>query len=200
MIRYLKGTFHPQTDGTAVIETAAGIGFVVTLPANSPLYKNYEGEEVRVFTAMLVREDDVSLYGFDSPEELELFKLLITVSGVGAKAGISIMGILPPSELKRAIAGGDVKALSRASGIGKKTAERIILELKDKVGDPGDMSGEQTSAAGTVSAPFTSERSEAISALVSLGYSQGEAENAVGRIADDSLRAEDYIKQALRQM
>lgn len=196
MIRYLKGKFHPQTDGTAVIETAGGVGYLVSLPANSPLYKNVEGEEVRVYTAMIVREDDMSLYGFENQDELDLFKLLITVSGVGAKAGMSIMGILPPGELKRAIATGDTKAISAASGVGKKTAERVILELKDKVGEYPD--GDLAEASETV--VITSERSEAISALTSLGYSRSEAEGAVGKIKEEDLTAEQYIMMALRAM
>ena len=85
MIRFLKGKFHPYSDGTAVIETSSGIGFLVNIPANSLLYKHMEGEDVKVHTHMIVREDDMSLYGFDDREELELFKLLITVNGVGAK-------------------------------------------------------------------------------------------------------------------
>ena len=196
MIRFLKGRFHPQTDGTAVIETAGGVGYLVNLPANSPLYKNLEGEEVRVFTAMLVREDDMSLYGFENQEELDLFKMLISVSGVGAKAGMSIMSILPPGELKRAIATGDTKAISAANGVGKKTAERVILELKDKVGDYPGAEGVDS----TEPVVITSERSEAISALVSLGYSRSEAESAVGKIEAEDLPAEQYIMLALRSM
>lgn len=113
------------------------------IPANSPLYKNIEGETVKVFTSMIVREDDISLYGFSDKESLELFELLITVNGIGAKAAMAIMSVLPQSELKRAIATGDAKAISAANGVGKKTAERVILELKDKVGtfDDGDLGG-----------------------------------------------------------
>ena len=196
MIRFLKGKFHPQTDGTAVIETAGGVGYLVNLPANSPLYKNLEGEEVRVFTAMLVREDDMSLYGFENQDELDLFRMLITVSGVGAKAGMAIMGILPPGELKRAIATGDTKAISAANGVGKKTAERVILELKDKVGEFPAEEGMEASE----QVVFTNERTEAVSALISLGYSRSEAESSVGKIKDDGLSAEQYIMLALRAM
>ena len=186
-----------MADGTAVIETVSGIGFLVNLPANSPLYKNLEGDDVKVFTAMMVREDDMSLYGFENKEELDLFKMLITVNGVGAKAGMSIMSVLPAMELRRAIAGGDVKAISAASGVGKKTAERVILELKDKV---GDLSDSGIMPGGTESFTFSSERTEAVSALMALGYSKSEAETAVGRILDDSLKCEDYIKAALKEM
>ena len=198
MIRFLKGKFHPLPDGTAVIETASGIGFLVYLPANSPLYKNLEGDEVRVYTAMIVREDDMSLYGFENKDELELFKLLITVNGVGAKAGMSIMGILPERELRRAIATGDTKAISAASGVGKKTAERVILELKDKVGEFADEDGLIVSA-DTGFIP-TSERAEAINALVALGYSKSEAETAIGRVKAEDLTTEEYIKRALKEL
>ena len=135
MIRFLKGKFHPMGDGTVIIESGSGIGFLVNVPANSHLYKNLEGEDVKVYTHMIVREDDMSLYGFSHKDELELFKLLITVNGVGAKAAMAIMSILPQEELRRAVATGDSKAISAANGIGKKTSERIILELKDKVGE-----------------------------------------------------------------
>jgi len=197
MIRFIKGKFHPLTDGTAVIESSSGIGFLVYLPANSPLYKNLEGDEVKVFTAMLVKEDDVSLYGFDGKEDLDLFKLLITVNGVGAKAAMAIMSILPAAELRRAIAGGDVEAIKAASGVGKKTAERVILELKDKVGDFGELSA---APSGEQSFNFGNERTEAVSALITLGYSKSEAETAVGRVVDDSLSCEEYIKRALKDM
>ena len=126
MIRFIKGIFHPGLSGSVIIETASGMGFEVNIPANSSLYKNLEGEEVKVYTSMIVREDDVSLYGFSDKENLELFELLITVNGIGAKAGMSIMSALPPSELKRAIAMGDAKAISAANGVGKNCREGHI--------------------------------------------------------------------------
>ena len=197
MIRFLKGKFHPMADGTAVVETASGIGFLVNLPANSTLYKNLEGEEVRVYTAMIVREDDMSLYGFENKDELELFKLLITVNGVGAKAGMAIMSILPERELRRAIATGDTKSLSQASGVGKKTAERVILELKDKVGEFAPSDGEPS---GPAQVAATGERSEAVRALIALGYSKSEAESAIGKVPEEGLTTEQYIKKALKEL
>lgn len=197
MIRFIKGKFHPQADGTAIIETSGGIGFLVNIAANSPLYKNLEGDDVKVYTLMIVREDDMSLYGFDSKEELDLFKLLITVNGVGAKAAMAIMSVLPAMELRRAIAAGDIESIKAASGVGKKIAERVILELKDKVGDFG---GVESVMGSTETFSFNSERSEAVSALIALGYSKSEADTAVGRILDDSLSCEEYIKGALKEM
>lgn len=198
MIRTIEGKFHPQADGTCVIETAGGIGFLVTIAANSPLYKYPDGETVKVFTLMTVRQDDVSLFGFDSMEELELFRLLIRVSGVGAKAGMAIMSVLPIAELKRAIATGNAKMLTNANGVGKRTAERVVLELKDKV-DAGPVPGDGRPDAA-VPDTATGARREAVDALITLGYSRNEAEGAVGKVKRDDLTSEDYIRQALRNI
>lgn len=197
MIRFIRGKFYPQMDGTVVIETASGIGFLVTIPANSPLYGHFEGEEVKVYTLMTVREDDMSLYGFSSLDELNMFRMLITVNGIGAKAGMAIMSILPMNELKKAIATEDEKMISRANGVGKRTAQRVILELKDKVDYlPTDEEGE--------SKPAPSARNEekeiAAQALVSLGYSRTEAAQALEKVTDEGLDSEGYIKQALRHI
>lgn len=196
MIRFIKGIFHPGLSGSVIIETASGMGFEVNIPANSSLYKNLEREEVKVYTSMIVREDDVSLYGFSDKENLELFELLITVNGIGAKAGMSIMSALPPSELKRAIAMGDVKAISAANGVGKKTAERVILELKDKVGSFDD----DVLAESDVFIPASDERSEAVAALIALGYTKNEAAEAVGKVKKEDLTCEEYIKNALKNL
>ena len=197
MIRFIRGKFYPQMDGTVVIETASGIGFLVTIPANSPLYGHFEGEEVKVYTLMTVREDDMSLYGFSSLDELNMFRMLITVNGIGAKAGMAIMSILPVNELKKAIATEDEKMISRANGVGKRTAQRVILELKDTVDYlPTDEEGE--------SKPAPSARNEekeiAAQALVSLGYSRTEAAQALEKVTDEGLDSEGYIKQALRHI
>lgn len=197
MIRFIKGIFHPGLTGTVVIETASGIGFEVTIPANSPLYKNPEGEDVKVFTSMIVKEDDMSLYGFSDKESLDLFELLITVNGVGPKAGMSIMSIMPPSELKKAIAMGDAKTVAKANGVGKKTAERVILELRDKVGKVEDIDG-ITAAPDFIIA--SDARNEAAAALMALGYTKAEAAAAIGKVSGDSLTSEDYIKEALKNL
>ncbi|MBR3756337.1 MAG: Holliday junction branch migration protein RuvA [Firmicutes bacterium] len=197
MIRFIKGIFHPGLNGEVIVESASGLGFEIHIPANSPLYKKMEGEDVKVFTSMIVKEDDVSLYGFSDKESLELFELLITVNGVGAKAGMSIMSCMPTAEVKAAIGMGDAKSISKANGIGKKTAERIILELKDKVGSFDANAVSFGDAAPVVTGD---ERSEAVAALMALGYSKNEAASAVGKVADNSLSCEDYIKQALKNL
>lgn len=145
---------------------------------------------------MMVREDAMSLYGFSNKDERRLFELLITVNGVGAKAGMSIMSTLSPTELKLAIAAGDAKAISAANGIGKKTAERIILELKDKVEMPTSLPEME----GVVAATYSDERNEAVNALIALGYSKNEAASAIGSVAENGLTCEEYIKKALKNL
>lgn len=109
--------------GGIVVETPSGIGFEINIPAGSPLYKYGEGEEITVFTAMIVKEDDISLYGFHNRESLDLFRMLITVSGIGAKGAMSIMGSMSADELRRAIVFEDVKEISKANGVGKNCGE-----------------------------------------------------------------------------
>lgn len=197
MIRSIKGIFHPGAGGSVIIENASGIGFSVHIPANSPLYKHAEGDEVTVHTSMIVKEDDISLYGFSDRENMELFELLITVNGVGAKAGMAIMSALSPSELRRAIAMSDAKAICTANGVGKKTAERIILELKEKVSAGFDGAAAEEESAFI---PISDARSEAISALMALGYNRNEASVAVGKVKGEELTCEEYIKNALKNL
>lgn len=198
MIRFVRGIYRRNTLDSIIVETKSGLGLEIFVPTGSSLYAADEGDEVLVHTSMKVREDDMSLYGFDNRESMELFELLITVNGVGAKAGMSIMSTLPPSKLRVAIATGDVKALSKANGIGKKTSERIILELKDKIG-PVD-----TEEAGIKAEDFSElitnddAKSEAVAALTSLGYAKNEAIEAIAKVKGDNLSVEDYIMQALK--
>ena len=198
MIRYIKGNIYHQMDSSIIVENSSGIGFNIMIPSGSSFYKLTDGEEVKVHTSMIVKEDDISLYGFSDREELELFELLITVSGIGAKGAMSIMSVLSPNALKLAIASGDSKSISKANGVGKKTAERIIIDLKDKLGsfDEAELD------AYIDDKIFVNDdtRSEAKIALISLGYSQQEAENAISKIKGENLSIEDYIKLALKQM
>ena len=115
MIKYIRGTYAMTFESGIVVETASGIGFAVHVPAGSPLYRSREGEEVMVYTLMIVKEDDISLYGFHNKESLELFRMLITVNGVGAKAAMSMMGSMSADTLRRAILFEDVKEISKAN-------------------------------------------------------------------------------------
>ena len=198
MIRYVKGTYGMNVNGGIVVETQSGIGLEVFLPMNSPIYKYSEGETVMVYTSMIVKEDSMTLYGFHNRESLEIFEKLITVSGVGAKGAMAIVGTLSVEELKRAIAFEDAKEIARANGIGKKTAERIILELKDKM---GKLEGEMPVASMSDVSPLSADaRTEAISAMVALGYTKAEAFSAVSSVTTEGLSSEEYIKKALKNL
>lgn len=200
-------------ENSIIVENASGIGFEIFIPAGSPLYRYGEGEEIMVYTSMAVKEDDISLYGFHNREALELFELLITVNGIGAKAAMAILSVLSPEELRRAVLFEDAKEISRANGVGKKTAERIILELKEKIGKMADgLNGNGLTAelgvgaggAGTGGAggegTAADNRVEAINALMALGYSKAEAFSAISQVPEDGLSCEDYIKKALKHL
>lgn len=193
MIHYIKGTLAMKLDTGIVVETG-GIGYDISVPGNSPLYLCSEGDEIICYTAMIVREDDISLYGFADRESLELFRLLITVSGVGAKAAMSVLSALTSSQLRQAIAFEDDKAIATANGVGKKTAQRIVLELKDRV-SADNISAAQQQASSEVS---DDARSEAVKGLVSLGYTRAEAVNALA--GTEAATAEEYIKKALKNL
>lgn len=197
MIRYVKGIYSMNINGGIVVETQSGLGLEIFLPANSPIYRYGEGETIMVYTSMIVKEDDISLYGFHNRDNLEIFERLITVSGVGAKGAMSILSTLEAAELKRAITFEDAKEISRANGIGKKTAERIILELKDKLAKTDIPAYVPPADTADVS---SDSRSEAITALVALGYTKAEAFNAVASINDEGLSSEEYIKKALKNL
>ena len=202
MIRYIKGTYTMQFENGIVVETGSGVGFEIFVHQGSPIYKHSEGDEIQVLTEMIVREDGMSLYGFHNRESLEFFKLLTTVSGIGPKGAMGILGSMPLSALKLAIAMGDVKSISKAQGVGKKTAERLVVELKDKVGTM-DIDGETGEIGGMdISAGSGADdaRSEAISALISLGYARSEAFKAVSSVGDEGLTSEEYIKKALKSL
>ena len=193
-------------ENSIIVETPSGIGFEIFLPAGSPLYRYGEGEEIMVYTSMAVKEDNISLYGFHNREALELFELLITVSGIGAKGAMSILSTLQPTELKRAILFEDAKEISRANGVGKKTAERLILELKDKIGkmsgavNDGYGAADLGGGAADAVLPASDDRTEAVNALVALGYSKAEAFSAISQVPEDGLTCEEYIKKALKHL
>lgn len=197
MFKTITGEFHPLLGDKVIIETDMGIGFEVALSSNSPLYKTREGDVVKVYTSTIIRENDLSLCGFSSLKELELFEQLITVNGVGPKAAMSIMGITTLDNLRLAIASGDAATISKAQGVGKKTAERVILDLRDKVGEVEDIS-----ASGDLEVMISTGREvdEAILALSGLGFTKGEATNAIKKIGKGDLKAEEYVRLALKEL
>lgn len=198
MIRFLRGQYLYYESGAIVVETSGGIGFRVYVSDTSSLLARREGEELEIYTYLQVKEDGMALYGFADTEALALFEQLITVKGVGPKAGLAIMSLGTPNQIKAVISGGDAVSIAMAPGIGKKTAERVILELKDKVSaiplEGDDPAGGITPSA----APGSGERGEAVIALTTLGYSRKEAESAVASVTDEGLSAEEYVKKSLK--
>ncbi len=197
MIYSLNGVLT-HTDVNYIVVECSGVGFKCFTTINTVRDLGKTGEKVNVFTYLAVREDAMDLYGFATLAELDAFKLLISVSGIGPKAAVSILSELTPDKLAVCIAGGDAKSITRAQGIGKKTAERIVLELKDKM---TSFENENTSAAVSSAASATkdSDSAEAVAALVALGFSQSDAAVAVGAM-DKSLSVDEMIRLGLKQL
>lgn len=205
MIAYVNGILESIEEGNAVIDVG-GVGINVNISGSTMDRMPGVGEAVRLYTYTSVKEDSFSLFGFLSRDELSLFKMLITVNGIGPKAGLSILSVMTPDDLRFAIMSGDTKAISSAPGVGRKTAERITLELRDKlkvtqedmlrpsgVVTLDDLTGGEASA-----------RDEAVAALVALGYNSTDSMKAVRKVikADDSAASdtEALLKLALKEL
>ena len=184
----------------AVLLSCGGVGYYVQCPASVAGALPGVGREATIYTVMSVTENDVSLYGFATEEQQACFEMLTAVSGVGPKVGLAILSVMEPERVALAISAGDHKAFKAASGVGPKLAQRIVLELKDKVakGFVDGISLEDVAGA-SAQTPAAQSSSQAIAALVSLGYSQSEAALAVSKI-DATLPVEEIIKMALRGM
>ncbi len=185
MIGYLEGTVRSSTLGSMVL-MVGGIGYKVALPRETVAHF-LPGSQVSVFTHLVVREDVLDLYGFENEEDLRFFELLLTVSGIGPKSALAILDIASVETLRSAIAGGDAKYLTTVSGIGRKTAEKIVLELRDKV-------GVGTAAAGAA----LKGDAEALEAMRALGYSTQEARDALRQVPDSFTRSNDRLREALK--
>lgn len=196
MIASVRGKLIYSDNISAVVE-CGGVGFKCFITKSTLARLPKRGEEVILYTYLAVREDALDLYGFSDSDELVAFKLITSVSGVGAKIGLALLSEFSPSDLTLYIANNDAKMLTRASGVGIKLAQRIVLELKDKVGSLSSADAETVAAVGN--ANIGGATKVAVAALVSLGYSQSEASLAVGRL-DPSLSAEELIKQSLKTM
>lgn len=198
MIRFLRGEYLYYESGYIVIETSGGIGFRVNVSDTSSLLTAREGDQISVYTYLQVKEDGMALFGFADSESLALFEQLITVKGVGPKAGLAIMSLGTPNQIKSLIAGGDASSIAMAQGVGKKTAERVILELKDKVSALPLEGSDLMDGFAPAAMPGSGERGEAVIALTTLGYSKKEAESAVASVPDEGLSAEEYVKKSLK--
>ena len=184
----------------AVVLSCGGVGYYAQCPASVAGALPGVGREATIYTVMSVTENDVSLYGFATEEQQACFEMLTAVSGVGPKVGLAILSVMEPERVALAISAGDHKAFKAASGVGPKLAQRIVLELKDKVakGFVDGISLEDVAGA-SAQTPAAQSSSQAIAALVSLGYSQSEAALAVSKI-DATWSVEEIIKLALRGM
>ncbi|MEE0969515.1 MAG: Holliday junction branch migration protein RuvA [Clostridia bacterium] len=206
MFYYLNGKLTVLEANTAVIDVA-GVGYKLTVSGTThdslppPRLNVSEAQTVKLFTYMAVREDDVELFGFYSTEELSAFKMLISVSGVGPKAAMSILTLLTPEKFALAVSSEDTKTLSKASGVGAKTAARIVLELKDKLSKETISDAVSYSSDTIISAQTTKNRlSEAQDALVVLGYSRSEAVSVLKTIDTNGLELEDIIRLSLKKL
>ena len=203
MISYIYGKLLEKLETSVVIDTG-GVGYEVFVPSNSGVWMKGKGDEVVLHTSQIFKEDDVSLYGFEGRDSLRLFKLLITVSGVGAKVALGILSAMSTEETVRAIAFEDAAMLTRAQGVGKKSAERIVLELKDKVTEvfAGLTSGGGAAAVRSVAGAGDGGPgdiiTEAINVLMSLGISRSEAAQAVMNVQDEYGTVEDCVRLALK--
>ena len=201
MFYSVKGKLTHSEMGFVVVE-CGGVGFKCLTSLSTQRNLPPLGETVTLYTHLNVREDALDLFGFATQSELNCFKMLTGVSGVGPKVGLAILSELSPERVAMAVASGDSKALTRASGVGPKLAQRIALEVKDKVKKMGGdasvgLSMDDMQAAGAVSA--SSNAAEAVNALAVLGYTPSDAAAVVGKL-DSSLPVEELIRQALRAL
>ena len=190
MIASLSGILVSRSEKSAVVETG-GIGHRVFLSQDGILKLPEIGKLLKLYTHQHVREDALELYGFFHPAELDLFEMLISIPGIGPKSALSIMGVGGIDQLRRAIAAGDTGYLTKVSGIGRKTAEKIVLELREKMTGRGVSISEH---------PLLRDEADALDALISLGYSRDEARQALAAVKDDSLSIEKRVSEALKKL
>ncbi len=200
MISYIRGELVDIQEDKIIVDVG-GVGYGIYMPRQAITRLPAAGREVKIHTYLNVREDAMQLFGFLSKDDLEVFKLVIGVSGIGPKGGLSILSGMSPDELRFAVISNDTKAISKTPGIGKKTAEKLIIELKDK------LSMEDVLERGKDSLEYSQEMSEsvgvqaeAVQALVALGYGSTEALRAVKSVIADGMTVEEVLKLSLKQM
>lgn len=194
MFAYIKGTYESRTMDYIVVDVN-GIGYKIFMSENSMKSIGEVGSVVKVHTFLKVREDDISIYGFSSSEELRMFELLISVSGIGSKSAITILSNIEPSAFAAAVVSDDVGVLKKLPGIGAKSAQRIILELKDKIKSMDINETESGELRSIIAQNETLE--EMISALLVLGYTRNEVEKIIPKLDNNDNNLEAMIKKAL---
>ncbi|MCI9344731.1 MAG: Holliday junction branch migration protein RuvA [Lachnospiraceae bacterium] len=205
MYAYIKGTLEETTEDSVVVE-AGGIGYNIKVSTATAELLPGVGNEVKIYTYTLVREDAFALFGFLTRDDLEIFKKLIAVNGIGPKGGLAILSVMSADALRFAVMAGDAKAIAKAPGIGAKTAERVILELRDKISLEDTLKGldEPTGAAGNAAGSQGGDnlmKREAIEALVALGYAASDATAAVKKVeVTEDTTSETILKLALKHI
>lgn len=195
MFAYIKGSLEMKFKDYLVIDVG-GLGYKIFMSENAINSIGQVGDIVKVFTYYRVREDDISIYGFKTQEELRMFELLLSVSGVGAKSALVMISCIEPSEFAIAVISGNVKVLTKVPGIGNKSAQRIILELKDKLKEE-QLETENSNNLKLKERDNSENINEAISGLMVLGYSKRDIEKAFEHLDVDNLSIEDLIKKGL---
>ena len=202
MISYIRGELCDIEEQKAIVDVNV-VGYGIYMPQQALSLLPPMGQQVKIHTYLNIREDAMQLFGFLTKEDLNVFRLLIGVNGIGPKAGLNILSCLSPDELRFAVLSGDAKAISATPGIGKKTAEKLILELKDKLniedmlehaahgGDSEDLASGTDTASNTMQA-------EAVQALTALGYGSAESLRAVKKSSPECSSVEDILKEALK--
>lgn len=197
MFAYIKGNLEIKTNGYVVVDVG-GIGYKIFMSQNAIEKLGESGKEVKIHTYVRVREDDISIFGFNSNEELRMFELLLSVSGIGAKSSLTILSNISPSSFALAVISNDIGKLKKLPGIGPKTAQRIILELKDKLKTEEAV---EDNVEEIKEAIIENDKvSEAISALQVLGYSRREIDLALENIDKNNLSIEEIIRQGLKKL
>ena len=202
MISFVRGTLAGVSENKIEIDTGA-LGYEVNVPASVLDELPPIGTEVKVYTYLSHKEDEMSLFGFTTKDALAMFKLLINVNGIGPRGALGILSVFTPVDLRFAVLAGDAKAISRAPGIGPKTAQRLIIELRDKVSLEDGLAhfnDDVQPAAGKNNAADMSAKNEAVVALTVLGYSNSEALKAVQGIDVTGMTTEDILKAALKKL
>lgn len=200
MYSYIKGELVEIMDDVIVVE-AGQIGYNIHIPASMIDNFTGTGQEVKIYTYLQVKEDDMQLYGFLTRDDLNIFKLLLGVNGIGPKGALAVLSVMTPDDLRFAVLGEDSKAIAKAPGIGNKTAQRVILELKDKLSLEDAFEAKTAHVAEANTNSLSSVKNEAVQALVALGYSSSEALKAINGVElIEDITVEEVLKEALKQM
>lgn len=200
MISYIKGELVEVTENAIVLDHD-GIGFLIMMPASILAKLPSTGSELKVHTYMYVKEDVLDLYGFLTKDDLKVFKLLITVSGIGPKGALAILSTMSPDDLRFAVLAGDSKTISKAPGIGSKTAQKLIIELKDKLKIEDVLDGGVDGGYESQSDMGDTAAAEAVMALTALGYSAADATRAVKQVNGGAdMDSEALLKAALKKL